>query len=90
MIDSSTKVNAMTPVYTAQLGLTPRSTIVGAQKINGLPLKPHKMITAGFSVIDKLERIRFFKKTFLLADTSMEVVLRMPFSRLATWTSTLK
>ena len=37
------------------------------------------MAIAGFSIQDKLGRARFFEKTFLLADTSMEVVLGMPF-----------
>ena len=37
------------------------------------------MVIAAFQIKDKLGRARFFQKTFLLADTSIEVVLRMPF-----------
>ena len=37
------------------------------------------MVIAGFQVQDKLRRARFFQKTFLVADTSMEVVLRILF-----------
>ena len=37
------------------------------------------MVIAGFSVQDKLGKVRFFEETFLLADTSMEVVLGMLF-----------
>ncbi len=37
------------------------------------------MAIAGFSIQDKLGKVRFFEETFLLADTSMEVVLGMPF-----------
>lgn len=69
----------MTLAYAAKLGLTLRATNIGVQKIDGLPLKTHEMITARFSVIDKLGQIRFFEKTLLLADTSIKVVLGMPF-----------
>ena len=37
------------------------------------------MLIAGFQVEDKLSRARFFQESFLLAETSMKVVLRMPF-----------
>lgn len=35
----------------------------------------HRMVIIEFSVYDKLEKIRFFEETFLLADISIEVVL---------------
>ena len=38
------------------------------------------MVIAGFSLQDKLGRVRFFEETFLLADTRKEVVLGMPSS----------
>ena len=69
----------MIPAYTTKLGFTLRLINIDAQKIVGLPLKTHEMIIAGFSMVDKLGQIRFFKETFLLADTSMEVVLGMLF-----------
>ena len=37
------------------------------------------MVIAGFQVEDKLSRARFFQESFLLAETSMEVILEMPF-----------
>ena len=37
------------------------------------------MVIAAFQVKDKFGRARFFQETFLLADTRMEVVLKMPF-----------
>ena len=37
------------------------------------------MAIASFQVADKLGRARFFQETFLVANTSMEVVLGMPF-----------
>ncbi len=41
------------------------------------------MVSASFSLQDSLERVRFFEKTFLLADTSMEVVLGIPILALS-------
>lgn len=37
------------------------------------------MVIGVISVIDKFRKIRVFKETFLLADISMEVVLKIPF-----------
>lgn len=41
------------------------------------------MVIAGFQIQENLGRVRFFQETFLLADTSMEVVLGMPFLTLS-------
>ncbi len=73
----------MTPAYATKLGLTARKTSVRAQKIDGSPLETYGMVTASFLLQDSLERVRFFEETFLLADTSMEVVLGMPFLALS-------
>ncbi len=69
----------MTPAYAAELGLATQKTSVGVQKIDGSPLETHGMTSARFSIRDSLGRVRFFEENFLLADTSMEVVLEMPF-----------
>ena len=37
------------------------------------------MVIVGFQVEDKLGMVQFFQESFLLAETSMEMVLRMPF-----------
>lgn len=79
LIDSNSKVNTMTLTHAAKLGLIPRSTNIGVEKIDGLALKTYKMTTIGFWVIDKLGQIRFFEETFLLADISIKVVLEMLF-----------
>ena len=47
--------------------------------IDGSTLQIFEMVLASFLVKDKLGRARFFQKTFLLADTSMKVVLGMLF-----------
>ena len=69
----------MTLAHAAHLSLKVRVTNVGAQKIDGSSLATYNIVIVAFQVVDKLGRSRFFQKTFLLADISMEVVLGMPF-----------
>ena len=79
LVDSGSEVNAMTPTFVAKLGLSTQPTNVGDQKIDGFALKTYGMTIAGFSIQEGLGKFRFFEETFLLADTSMNVVLGMPF-----------
>ena len=64
---------------TTKLGHYTQPTNVGAQKIDGSALKTYDMNIAGLSIKDELGKIRFFDKNFLIADTSMDVVLGMLF-----------
>ena len=83
MIDSSSKFNAISPAYAKKLGLQIRKTDVSAQKIDGSTLSTFEIVIVVFQVQDKLGRARFFQKTFLMANTSMEVVFEMPFLTLS-------
>ncbi len=83
LINSGSKVNAMTLVYAIKLDLTTRKTSVGVQKIDDSPLETYAMVSASFSLLDSLGKVRFFEKTFLLANTSMEVVLGISFLALS-------
>ena len=79
LLDLGSKVNTMKPAYAKKLGLHVRQTDVGAQKIDGSHLNTFGIFIAGFSLQDKLGKVRFFQETFLVADIKMEVVLVMPF-----------
>ena len=79
MLDYESEVNAMTSPYIEKLDLTIQKTDVGAQKINGSILVTYGIVIAGFSMQNRLGKVQFFKETFLLADTSMKVVLRVSF-----------
>ena len=79
LLDSSSEVNAVYPVFAKELGLSIRPTDIGAQKIDGTTLETYDMVVAVFSMEDKANRVRFFEKTFLVANISPEVVLEMPF-----------
>lgn len=69
----------MTVTYAAKLGLATLKIDVEAQKIDGSALVIYGIVLAGFSVQDKLSKIWFFEKTFLLAGTSMKVILEKSF-----------
>ena len=60
LLDSGSKVNAMTLAYAAYLGLKVRVTDVNAQKIDRSLLAIYGMIIAAFQVLDKLGRSQFF------------------------------
>lgn len=69
----------MNPVNAVKLSFTSKSTNIDIQNVDKLALKIYEMTITEFSIKDKLRKIQFFKKTFLLADTSMKLVLRIPF-----------
>ncbi len=79
LLDSESKVNAMSQAFAQQLGLKIRKTNVGAPKIDGTTLETYGMVVSTFSVSDKDGRERFFEESFLLADVSPDIVLGMPF-----------
>ena len=79
LTDLGNEVNAMTPAYAAKLGLGIQETDIGPEKIDGSTLNTFGIVLADFQVEDKLGRTRFFQKTFLVANTTSEVILEMPF-----------
>ena len=60
LINSDSKVNAMTPAYAKQLGFQVWRTDVRTQKIDGSLLQTFRMVIVGFQVEDKLGRAQFF------------------------------
>ena len=83
LINSGSEVNAMTPAYTKKLCPRTQRTDVRAQKIDESSLDIFRIVIAGFQVLDKEDRTWFFQKTFLLANTTIEVVLGMLFLTLS-------
>lgn len=69
----------MTLAYIAEIGLIIRKTDIGAEKVDGSALETYRMVIVDFLVLDRLKNVQLFEMTFLLANTSMEVVLRMHF-----------
>ena len=83
LLDSGSEVNTIHSTLTWKLGLSVRPTNVGAQKIDSTMLDIFGMVVIAFSVTDKANQVRFFKETFLVANVSPKVVLRMPFLTLS-------
>ena len=79
LFNSSSKVNAMNPAFARKLGLHIWKTNIGAQKIDGSTLKTFGMVIANFQVEDQDGKHRFFQKTFLVVDTTFEMILEMLF-----------
>ncbi len=69
----------MTPAYTIKLGLTTRRTSIRATKIDDSPLHTYDMISVKFLLQDIRGKVWFFEKTFLLVNTCIKVVLKIPF-----------
>ena len=83
LLDLGSKVNAIHPTFAWELELFIKTTDFGAQKIDGTMPDTFEMVVVAFSVTDKANRVRFFEETFLVANVSPEVVLRMPFLTLS-------
>lgn len=69
----------MTLVCIAVLELKICLIDIGAQKIDESTLSIYKMVLASFQIEDKKERLCFFQKTLLLADTIIKMILKMLF-----------
>ena len=83
LIDSGSEVNAISQDLVKELGLQTLHTKWGAAKIDGSQLTTYGMVLATFSVDDQYGRSRWFEETFLIADITHNVVLGMPFLKLA-------
>ena len=79
MIDLGSEVNVMTLAYIAKLGLKVQKTDSRVQKVYGSTLDTFGIVLADFQVEDKLGRAGFFQETFLVANTTLEMILRIPF-----------
>lgn len=69
----------MTLIYIVELYFITQKTDIGVHKINSLALMTHKIVLADFLLQYKPRKFLFFKKTFLLGDIHIEVVLQMFF-----------
>ena len=79
LINSGNEVNAIHLSFAKQQGLSIRPTDIEAQKIDGTTLDTHGIVVAAFLVVNKANQEKFFEETFLVANVSPEVVLRMSF-----------
>ena len=78
-LDSDSKINAIYLTFIKKLDFAIRFTNVSIQKIDNIIFEIYKMKIAVFSVIDQAEKIKFFKKIFLIVNISPNVVFKIPF-----------
>ena len=83
LLDLGSKVNAINPIFTKEPGFPIKPTDVGMQKIDGIMLDTNGIVVVAFLMIDKTNRVKFFEKTFLVANISLKVVLGMLFFTLS-------
>ena len=83
LLDSSSEVNAIHPVFAKEQGFSIRPIDVGVQKIDSTTLETYGIVVAAFSIEDKANQVKIFKETFLVANISPEVVYRIPFLTLS-------
>ena len=79
LINLGREVNNITPADTAKLGFKIRKTDIETQKIDGSIFDTFEMVLADFQVEDKLGKTRFFQETFLVANTTLELIFGIPF-----------
>ena len=83
LINLESEVNAIHPTLVKELGLLIKPSNVGVQEINISMLDTYGMVVAAFLMADNANRVRFFEETFLVANVSPEIVLRMLFLTLS-------
>ena len=83
MLDSNSRVNAISPVFVQKLDFHIQKTNVKAQKINDSTFETFKIVITNFQVEDKGDKPRFFQEIFLFADIKFEVILGMLFLKIS-------
>ncbi len=79
LLDSGSKVNAISQVFAHQLGHKIQKTNIRAQKIDDTTLETYKIIVSTFSILDKDGRERIFEESFQLTDMNLDIVFGMSF-----------
>ena len=83
MINSRSEVNAIYATFVKELSFSIRPTEGGVQKIDGTTLDIYRMVVTAFPVTDKANRVKFFEKSFLVANISLGIVFEMLFFTLS-------
>ena len=83
LFNLDSEVNTINLAFAEKLGLVVQSTNIGAQKIDGTIFEIYRMVVAAFSVIDQANKVKFFKKTFLVVNISPDIVVKILFLSLS-------
>ena len=83
LLDSGIEINTIHSSLARELELPIRPTNVEAQKIDGTMLDTFGIVVTAVSVTDKANRVKFFEKTFLVANVSPKIVFEISFLTLS-------
>lgn len=73
------EVNSIILAFTTIFSLTTRMKNLEARNLDGSLFKMYSIVLVVFFVPNSPTRVQFFKETFLLAETSIKIVLGMLF-----------
>lgn len=79
LLDSESKINAMSQTFAYKLDLKIWKTNVGTLKIDDTTLETYGIVVSTFLILDKDSRERFYEESFLLPNVKSDVVLRILF-----------
>ena len=79
LINSESEINAIHLIFARQQGFFIRPIDIGAKKIDDITLDTYKMVVAAFLMTNKVNQVKFFEETFLVANVSPKVVLGIFF-----------
>ena len=82
-LDSGSKVNIIYLTFAQELRLSIRPTDVGAEKADGTMLDTYGIVVTVFSMMNKANQVRFFEKSFLVANISPKIVFGILFFTLS-------
>ena len=83
LLDLGSEVNAMHPIFAEKLGFVVQTTNIGAHKIDGTILKTYKIVVAAISLTNQADKVRFFEKSFLVANIGLNEILGILFLTLS-------
>lgn len=69
----------MTLAYIFKLSIGLNVTDIYAQKINDFFFKTCEIVIVRFLIQDKVSKVQFFEKIFLLTNTNIKIVIKMFF-----------
>lgn len=79
LIDFNNKIHIITCIYILRLDISIQKTDVKVLKFDRIFFKIFEIVIAIFQIKNKLEYFFFFQKSFLLANTNINLILELLF-----------
>ena len=83
LLDSSNEINAMYSIFAKKFDFVMQITNVGTQKIDSTIFEIYKIVIVVFLITNQANKVRFFKKIFLIINISPDEVFGMLFLTLS-------